>query len=344
MNVTHAIQWPKLIYTKTAVKNAGKVIAHSPIEECAEPLKVLNNWRAAHAYPLYVIKELITSVYNSIGGELSITHPLISQRIKRLPAIKSKLQRSNIHLHKMHDIAGCRVVLPDLKTKSKMAMALEEDGLFSNQIVKLDNYSYAPRQSGYRGIHIIYRLRDEEENDFLVEVQLRTALQHSWATAVEMAGTLLGDSDRLKSGDGPKDWLQFFWFVSNLFAHKEGGAWVGDIHQIRSEAIDLERRLRVIEQFKALSLLNLSYQWDELQAENGYHLLSFEPVKDTLSIRSYEHQDLRRALNTFFELDKNEKINTTFVGTFSPYELNRLYPNYFLEASQFVENLESVLN
>ena len=42
--------------------------------------------------------------------------------------------------------------------------------------------------SGYRGVHLIYRYnsdRKTEYNTLLIEMQLRSQLQHAWATAVE---------------------------------------------------------------------------------------------------------------------------------------------------------------
>ncbi len=49
----------------------------------------------------------------------------------------------------------------------------------------------------------------------LIELQLRTRLQHEWATAVETMGTFLQSS--LKSSQGPEEWLDFFsLFVGTL--------------------------------------------------------------------------------------------------------------------------------
>ncbi len=53
----------------------------------------------------------------------------------------------------------------------------------------------------------------------LIEVQLRTRLQHNWATAVETVGIFTGEA--LKSSQGNEDWQDFFRLVSTWFAHKE---------------------------------------------------------------------------------------------------------------------------
>lgn len=46
-------------------------------------------------------------------------------------------------------------------------------------------------------------------------MQIRTAIQHSWATAVEMVGLFRKES--LKSGLVDIKWLRFFELVSELF-------------------------------------------------------------------------------------------------------------------------------
>lgn len=51
------------------------------------------------------------------------------------------------------------------------------------------------------------------------ELQIRTKLQHAWATAVEAMGTFLGEA--LKAGHGPAAWRDFFATASAAIAHVE---------------------------------------------------------------------------------------------------------------------------
>lgn len=50
-------KWEVPKYTKSEINKAGKIIADSSStpKEREEALIILNNWRAAHAYPLQVI-------------------------------------------------------------------------------------------------------------------------------------------------------------------------------------------------------------------------------------------------------------------------------------------------
>jgi hypothetical protein len=59
---------------------------------------------------------------------------------------------------------------------------------------------------------MVYKFRGSGEeavyNGRRVEVQVRTQLQHSWATAVEAVG--LFRREDLKAGRGDLDWLRLF--------------------------------------------------------------------------------------------------------------------------------------
>lgn len=50
----------------------------------------------------------------------------------------------------------------------------------------------------------------------LVEIQYRTLIQHSWATAVEIMGFVTDNN--LKFGQGDKRWLEIFRFASEILA------------------------------------------------------------------------------------------------------------------------------
>ena len=57
-------------------------------------------------------------------------------------------------------------------------------------------------------MHLVYKYINPICPDYdglFVELQIRTRLQHTWATAVETMGTYLEFS--LKSSEGPEDWL-----------------------------------------------------------------------------------------------------------------------------------------
>ena len=68
---------------------------------------------------------------------------------------------------------------------------------------------------------MIYKYHSEksEYDGMLIEIQIRTHLQHIWATAVETMGIYLNQN--LKAGQGSKDINRFFALISSLFAYIE---------------------------------------------------------------------------------------------------------------------------
>lgn len=62
-----------------------------------------------------------------------------------------------------------------------------------------------------------------------MEIQLRTLLQHSWATAVEAVGLLRRED--LKGGRGDPDWLRLFQIMASEMAEDEGAPPVPGVSQ-----------------------------------------------------------------------------------------------------------------
>jgi hypothetical protein len=62
----------------------------------------------------------------------------------------------------------------------------------SNNVYPMGNYIEKPKPDGYRGVHLIIKYRStakREYKDQNIEVQIRSRLQHAWATAVETCET-----------------------------------------------------------------------------------------------------------------------------------------------------------
>ncbi len=80
-----------------------------------------------------------------------------------------------------------------------------------------------PKEDGYRSYHLIYQYKGSLQtacyNKLRIEVQLRTKLQHAWATAVEAVGIFTKQA--LKSNIGDKDWLRLFALMSSEIAFDE---------------------------------------------------------------------------------------------------------------------------
>ena len=91
---------------------------------------------------------------------------------------------------------------------------------------RIETYDYIkePKPDGYRSVHYVYKYRSKAEqnecfNGLRIEVQLRSQLQHAWATAVETVSTFTGQA--LKSNIGDAEWKRFFALMGSAIARRE---------------------------------------------------------------------------------------------------------------------------
>lgn len=148
----------------------------------------------------------------------------VSQRLKRATTIFDKLTRQpTMALSRMQDIGGCRAVVDDIDQLRRVQSRMVRNG----RVARIDDYVAAPRESGYRAVHVVVRY-DERS----IEVQLRTRYMHDWAMAVERFGADTGQD--FKSGRGSEPVLAWLSALSAALAIEEAGL-----------AIDTELRERV---------------------------------------------------------------------------------------------------
>lgn len=91
-----------------------------------------------------------------------------------------------------------------------------------------------PKNDGYRCLHQVFKYYSEnnaEINGLQVEIQIRTNLQHAWATAVETLGLL--EKTSFKTGEWTPEYSQFFKLASALFSYYEKQAMMNTINIIK---------------------------------------------------------------------------------------------------------------
>lgn len=214
----------ELRVSKTQVNRAGEIIrefaAHiragtvdefmrsHTVEEITSADEIVRHFRACHQSPLTSATMGLRSMVTTEGCALEVT-----QRLKRYGTMIDKLQRQPaMNLSRMQDIGGCRAVLNSVDEIHRVTRRLRKNG----RARRVVDYITEPAESGYRGVHVI-----AEYHERLIEVQLRTQIQHAWAISVERVGGRLGED--LKSGFGPPELLQFFTVASEGMAMEEAG-------------------------------------------------------------------------------------------------------------------------
>jgi hypothetical protein len=338
------MNWVTLEYSKGQVDAAGRLLASggaSPAE-LNQALDILNNWRAAHSFPLNTIQVGLRRRARNVDE-----HALIAQRLKRVSSILQKLQRfPHMQLSRMQDIGGCRAILNTSAEAQKVRLEYAKSRQ-QHEFVSQKDYIAEPKQSGYRGIHLVYRYESDRTpayNGRLIEIQLRSRLQHAWATAVETVGTFLQQS--LKASEGSDLWLRFFALTSSAFALLEGTPLVPetphDEKTLRAEISSLASELQVRKKLTAFAQA-LKIAEDTKTKAAQYFLLSLTPAQGHLAVYGYTKQELEQATAHYLEIEKSQAntpgAQTVLVAVDSLSALKRAYPNYFLDTEVFLASL-----
>lgn len=334
-----------MTFSKKEISKAGQLILSSKkVEERNEALEKINKWRANHLHPLNVMKNALLR----ITDKQKIEPILVSQRLKRLTSIEYKLDlNEKMGLGGMQDIGGFRAVLKDTKDLFKLKKVLDKNKL-NHKLKRVVDYVERPKISGYRSVHFIYEYNSkiDKYDRLLLELQIRTKLQHNWATAVETAGILTKTS--LKSSQGPDEWLDFFKIVSSLFAIKEKLP-VLEIHSKRTmeslmiDCFKFSKKLNVITILKGLQVSAKQIEVDKYAGE--YYIINISIVERVVRISTFKKSEFEQASITYLELEKSIKEAenaVVLVSSISLKSLKKAYPSYFLDTSEFIVALERI--
>lgn len=344
-------------YSRKRVNDAGDALVRSlterwwksqeTMDEYYAALDVINNWRAAHSGPLLSMRMLLTRQAKSVDDDA-----LIAQRIKRLSSIELKLLRfRTMKLSQMQDIGGCRAIVGSVAQVRQLAQNFRTSrtrSIFGH----MDDYIETPQSSGYRGIHLIYRFQSQKSlracNGLKIEIQLRSPLQHAWATAVETVGTFTRQA--LKSSQGETDWLRFFELMGTVVAVKEDTARVLNTpmndDQLIEEVGEFESQLGIINRLESFRRALREVEEPALP-DARYFLLELDPDAQKITVSGYRAGEILRATDRYAEAEKRiaqqSGGDAVLVSVDSINSLRRAYPNYFLDTRVFIDLLKGAL-
>lgn len=341
--------WVEPAFSRAQVDAAGRVLTTAPIEasdQFDEEFAVLGNWRASHSFPLNTFQTNLRFKARQVYPSA-----LVAQRLKRVPSILFKLQRfPRMRLTQMQDIGGCRAIVRTVGQVNRLVESYLSTRAL-HEFVNLKDYIEEPKDSGYRGYHLVYRYRSNSNPSYqslLVEIQLRTRVQHAWATAVETVGTFVRQA--LKASKGEPQWIRFFQLASSAFSELEYCPHVPgtpeDFTALRRELSALARDLDVRTVLSAYGTA-LRESREARRMGDHYFLLSLQPRQKELSVRAYSRDQLAKATADYLEeelrLDVSCGEEAVLVAVESLDALRRSYPNYFLDSQVFLAQLEKVL-
>ena len=336
-----------LLSSKRQIDGAGKTLTDSESSHLQkiEALEILGNFRSCHAYPINTFQATLRTRLNKLGNDY-----LVSQRLKRTPSMLLKLERfPQMRLSQMQDIGGLRAILPSIEEVYRL-VELYRKSNFQHEVKSEKDYIADPKPSGYRCYHIVYRYKNKLNASYdglMIELQIRTRLQHAWATAVETMGTFIDHS--LKSSQGPQEWLDFFSLIGNAFAYVEGTNTIEAFkHLGRNEVFkrvrDEAKRLQVVNQLDGFSQVIANVETDRKQG--SLHLVILDIPNKEVRIKTFSKTAIDEASKEYLreeeQISDSNKKQVVLVSSNSLDNLRKAYPSYFLDTKEFVRILNEI--
>lgn len=338
--------------SKKRVSKAGATLASDTAnsEQINEAMQTLSQWRALHNYPLNAFQANLRRKCKS----LALKSPIIAQRLKRAPSIIGKLKRfPEMNLARMQDIGGLRVIVSDMKEVDRLHECyLAQTRAAHRAVLPPKDYITHPKADGYRSLHQVfaYQNKNRPELDGLkIELQIRTKLQHAWATAVETLGMI--EKTSFKTGQGSDEYKRFFLLCSALFALKEKTPLPESLHG--ANELELIQEMKgLIESLNILQKLNhiskATKQIEQTNATNAaYYIMILDIEAQKTSLIAFTENQFEYAKSVYLMQEqalKDTASDVVLISINDVKEIKRAYPNYFLDTQQFLSEIHKLLN
>ena len=349
-------RWVEPLYSKRQINDAGNVIrrADKDSEDYINAIRIINNWREAHAYPMQVI-------YVHLRRMRENSRITVASRLKRMESIEKKLLREEkMELWRMQDLGGCRFIVESVSDVYYYIDKLKHSRM--RHIIKTNEHDYiqSPKSSGYRSFHLVLQYKSDKPSkevfnrNMLIEIQFRTRTQHIWATAVETMGNLL--QQELKSSLGDEQVQRFFLLVSSYFAHIENCPLVPNtptnLEELRNDIKAINQNMHILERLNAY---RLAMDFDEKSISSGeksrrekyYYLLNLNYGNDeeppSIRVGVYKNANQAFEAYTTLELEDNVNRDVVLIQSESFSEVKKAYPNYFSDIALFVRRVQKFI-
>jgi hypothetical protein len=267
-----------------------------------------------------------------------------------------------MQLSRMQDIGGCRAILRNVSAVKQLVAYYKRSAkrnLQRAELVREYDYIKAPKDDGYRCVHLVYRYRSAAKkhlpyNGLRIELQLRSQLQHTWATAVETVGTFIGHA--LKSSQGPDDWRRFFALMSTYIAIKEKSPIIvntpRDFGLLHQELRNYAEQLDAVRHLEMYAAAVDAPQRIGAAKNQHYFLLELDTTQRQIRVTGYNPDQLAKANTDYLNAEReilkgvspesSPRRDAVLVSVNSFAALKRAYPNYFLDTHRFIQLVNEV--
>jgi ppGpp synthetase/RelA/SpoT-type nucleotidyltranferase len=352
--------WATPDFSRSKVDSAGEILGrlnvNVTLDEYDRALRIFNNWRSAHSYPLQVLKMTLLQRAQKIDPRA-----VVAQRLKRLRSVRVKLAvsiNSHMKLSQMQDIGGARAIMPDVKQvrilERIVLNSLSKNPAGRPELSKQFDYIAKPKRDGYRGVHLVFKYRTKSKhremfNGLRIEIQLRSKMQHVWATAVEIVSALTGQA--LKSKIGSDEWKRFFALMGSVIAIREKQPLVPDT-PIDPAALLLELRalaaqLKVEDVLRGGKLAIKRISDGEIQKAAMY-LLVLDVTAKTIRTIGFAKNEMEKANDEYLRIEResaeNRSVEVVLVSAESIAAVESGYPNYYVDTNAFLKQLHRAID
>ena len=321
------------LVSRNSVRRAGQNVKNDKATK--EDYRIISLWRSKHI-------SIITAMVNAIKRKLNNNKSngvIIARRLKRLSSMELKLKRfQDMQLDRMQDIAGVRIIFKELAQVEKFQKSMETTYLKGSRKFKListKDYISNPKNDGYRSIHQIFEYNDNVK--MRLEIQIRTKLQHYWATAVEVLD--MKSKTKIKQGSGESWNREFFKLCSELFSLLENPNKENNKKDICQKIDKLDKEYNILQNLKALALSNKNIE-NQANNKNYYFIVLLDFDKSTLRITGFKKRDFEEAkkLYDFYEEDLRDKNSDVVLISLDEVKmLKKAFPNYYLDSNSFID-------
>ncbi|ARR04576.1 RelA/SpoT domain-containing protein [Campylobacter vicugnae] len=308
--------------SNTAVRKAGLSLKNNSTTK--EDLDAISTFRSNH---IQLMKMLVKTISKKLPKPL-----FIARRLKRLSSIQSKLQRfEGMCLDRMQDIGGVRAVFKNNNEVEQFVKSIKDVYLGKRsvlEIVKENDYITRPKADGYRSYHIVFKYNGkiDEVNGYHIELQLRDLLQHYWATAVEILA--LRSSTNIKAGYGDEHFKRFFWLCAELFAGAK---------EHKYEIRELDKKHNILFLLKGLNVV--ADKLEKAGNEESLYLMVLDAKDGILKLTAFSKGEQLLAQAMYQSMETNDSMQSVLVSIDSIKKLKKAYPNYFLDAKNFIKEV-----
>lgn len=331
----------------------------------------LSYWRSTFSFPLDLAFTALQNIWSKHDK-----NAIYAKRMKRYLSVVSKLKRYELEnkeknnvkmtLRSLQDIWGCRIVVANNKKVQKVVNDLKKlkEVRLTGENIRVTDYIKKPKDSGYRSIHVIWKFPNADWDLKKIEIQVRSRLQHDWATSLEIIDIFTKQA--LKTSWWEKWWETFFLNVSQQFAVIEREStyylnpWLAFSNYVKElknnkelyksflQVKTLYKKLSVIEKFTAFTesvkVVDQSFSKDQV----WYLLFNINLNEQSIETSFFGKDDAIRAEKEYALLEQETKdINYVVVALVSSWKvwwMKEAYPNYYADSKNFLKYLNTIKN